>query len=154
MNFLTPICHPVFESFYKKFDNIFSEPSQRVNFRLYGTGLMLEIKRKNIWYMNEHIIDSDYQPMHHYMHDSPWYESDLNDQRVDILDKNRSTKSCDDGYAIIDDTGNPKSGDSTHFEYLLISVFVFSTTWHFHGSGILGSSISLWERWYTLSSTS
>jgi hypothetical protein len=110
MNFLTPVCHPMFESFYKKFDNIFSEPSQRVNFRLYGTGLMLEIKRKNIWYMN----DSDYQPMHHYMHDSPWYESGLNDQRVDILDKNRSTKSCDDGYAIIDDTGNPKSGDSTH----------------------------------------
>ncbi len=114
MNFLTPICHPMFESFYKKFDNIFSEPSQRVNFRLYGTGLMLEIKRKNIWYMSEHIIDSDYQPMHHYMHDSPWYENGLNDQRVDILDNNRSTKSCDDGYAIIDDTGNPKSGDSTH----------------------------------------
>ncbi len=114
MNFLTPVCHPMFESFYKKFDNIFSEPSQRVNFRLYGTGLMLEIKRKNIWYMSEHMIDSDYQPMHHYMHDSPWYESGLNDQRVDILDKNRSTKSCDDGYAIIDDTGNPKSGDSTY----------------------------------------
>jgi hypothetical protein len=114
MNFLTPVCHPMFESFYKKFDNIFSEPSQRANFRLYGTGLMLEIKRKNIWYMSEHIIDSDYQPMHHYMHDSPWYENGLNDQRVDILDNNRSTKSCDDGYAIIDDTGNPKSGDSTH----------------------------------------
>ena len=114
MNFLTPICHPMFERFYKKFDNIFTEPSQRVNFRLYGTGLMLEIKRKNIWYMNEHIIDSDYQPMHHYMHDSPWYENGLNDQRVDILDNNRSTKSCDDGYGIIDDTGNPKSGDSTH----------------------------------------
>jgi hypothetical protein len=64
--------------------------------------------------MSEHIIDSDYQPMHHYMHDSPWYENGLNDQRVDILDNNRSTKSCDDGYAIIDDTGNPKSGDSTH----------------------------------------
>jgi len=114
MNFLTPICHPMFERFYKKFDNIFSEPSQRVNFRLYGTGLMLEIKRKNIWYMNEHIIDADYQPMHHYMHDSPWHENGLNDQRVDMLDNNRSTKSCDDGYGIIDDTGNPKSGDSTH----------------------------------------
>lgn len=114
MNFLTPVCHPMFDSFYKKFDNIFSEPSQRVNFRLYATGLMLEIKRKNIWYMSEHMIDSDYQPMHHYMHDSPWYESGLNDQRVHILDNNRSTKSCDDGYAVIDDTGNPKSGDSTH----------------------------------------
>ena len=49
MNFLTPICHPMFESFYKKFDDIFREQSQRKNFRLYGTGLLLEIKRKNIW---------------------------------------------------------------------------------------------------------
>jgi len=114
MNFLTPICHPMFESFYKKFDNIFREPSQKLNFRFYGTGLMLEIKRKNIWYMSEHIIDADYQPMHHYMHDAPWYENRFNDRRVVILDTNNSTKSCDDGYGIIDDTGNPKSGDSTH----------------------------------------
>ena len=114
MNFLIPNCLPMFENFYKKFDNIFSEPSQRENFRLYGTGLMLEIKRKNIWYMSEHIMDSDYQSMHHYMHDSPWHENGLNDQRVDMLDSNRSTRSCNDGYAIIDDTGNPKSGDSTH----------------------------------------
>jgi hypothetical protein len=114
MNFLTPVRYPMFETFYSKFDNIFSEPSQRLNFRLYGTGLLLEIKRKNIWYMSEHIIDGDYQPIHHYMHDSPWCENELNDQRVDIMDNNSSTKSCDDGYAIIDDTGNPKSGDHTH----------------------------------------
>ena len=102
MNFLTPICTPMFEKFYKKFDNIFREPAQRENFRLYGTGLMLEIKRKNIWYITEHIIDWDYQPMHHFMSDAPWQENRLNDQRVDMLD------SSDDGYAIIDDTGNPK----------------------------------------------
>ena len=64
--------------------------------------------------MSEHIIDVDYQPMHHFIGDSPWYENTLNDQRVGILDNNRSTRSCDDGYAIIDDTGNPKSGDWTH----------------------------------------
>lgn len=113
MNFLTPICHPMFENFFEKFDNIFSQPSQRENFRLYGTGLMLEIKRKNIWYISEHIIDWDYQPMHHFMRDAPWGESKLNDQRVEMLDSNWSTKSCDDGYVIMDDTGNPKSGDST-----------------------------------------
>jgi len=114
MNYLTPTPDPMFESFYKKFDNIFSEPSQRENFRLYGTGLMLEIKRKNIWYINEHILETDYQPMHHFMHDSPWDENRLNDQRVEMMDSNRSTRSCYDGYVIIDDTGNPKSGDFTH----------------------------------------
>jgi len=114
MNFLTPTRYPMLETFYRKFDNIFREPSQRENFRLYGNGLLLEIKRKNIWYMSEHIIDVDYQPMHHFMRNSPWHENTLNDQRVDMLDNNRSTRSCDDGYAIIDDTGNPKSGDHTH----------------------------------------
>jgi hypothetical protein len=114
MNFLTPVRDPMFETFYKKFDNIFSEPSQKENFRLYGTGLMLEIKRKNIWYINEHILETDYQPMHHFMRDAPWGENRLNDQRVEMMDSNTSTRSCYDGYAIIDDTGNPKSGDCTH----------------------------------------
>jgi len=72
MNFLTPTPDPMFETFYKKFDGIFNETSQRENFRLYGSGLMLEIKRKNIWYISEHILETDYQPMHHFMHDSPW----------------------------------------------------------------------------------
>jgi hypothetical protein len=72
MNFLTPITHPMFERFYKKFDHIFSEPAQRCNFRLYCSGLTLEIKRKNICYINEHIIGSDYQPMQHFMSDAPF----------------------------------------------------------------------------------
>lgn len=114
MNFLTTITHPMFERFYKKFDHIFSETAQRRNFRLYCSGLTLEIKRKNIWYINEHIIGSDYQPMQHFMSDAPWSENALNDHRTDMLEGNPATKSCDDGYAIIDDTGNPKSGDSTH----------------------------------------
>lgn len=114
MNYLTPEILPMFDKFYGKFDNIFSETSQRENFRLYGTGLLLEIKRKNILYICNHIIDWDYQPMHHFMHDAPWDEIALNSQRIEILESNRPTKSCDDGYVIIDDTGNPKSGESTY----------------------------------------
>jgi|GEM_PF-282254 len=114
MNYLAPVRIPMFEPFYKKFDNIFSEPSQRENFRLYGNGLMLEIKRKNIWYITEHIPETDYQPVHHFMHDAPWDEVRLNDQRVEMMNSNKSTRSCHDGYVVVDDTGNPKSGDSTH----------------------------------------
>lgn len=113
MNYLTPDVPPFLEKYYSKFDNIFKEQSQRDEFRLYGTGLLLEIKRKNIQYISKHIIDSDYQSMHHFMHDSPYDEKALNDQRIDMLQNNRSTKSCNYGYVIIDDTGNPKSGDST-----------------------------------------
>lgn len=51
--------------------------------------------------------------MHHFMHDAPYDDKALNNQRIDMLQNNRSTKSCRYGYVIIDDTGNPKSGDST-----------------------------------------
>lgn len=114
MEYLTTAIPPMFERFYSKFDKIFREQTQRENFRLYGMGLVLEIKRKNIQYINKHIIDSNYQSMHHFVHDAPWDEGGMNNQRIDILENNRPTKSCDDGYVIIDDTGNPKSGDSTH----------------------------------------
>lgn len=113
MNYLTPSVPSFLEKFYSKFDSVFSEQSQRDEFRLYGTGLLLEIKRKNIQYISKHIIDSNYQSMHHFMHDAPYDEKALNTQRIDTLQSNRSTKSCKHGYVIIDDTGNPKSGDST-----------------------------------------
>lgn len=113
MNYLTPTVPKIFDNFYKKFDAIFSEPSQRENFRLYGTGLLLEIKRKNIQSLCEHIIYANYQSMHHFLHDAPWDDEALNDQRIEILENSIQTKSCDDGYIIIDDTGNPKSGKKT-----------------------------------------
>jgi len=113
MNYLTPDVPEMVDKFFTKFDDIFTEQSQKDNFRFYGTGLLLEIKRKNIQYMSFHTIGSNYQSEHHFIHDAPWSEQDLNDQRVDTMENIPPTKSCDDGYVIIDDTGNPKSGSST-----------------------------------------
>jgi len=113
MNYLTPNVPEMFEKFYQEFDDIFRESSQKENFRLYGTALLLEIKRKNIQSLSCHIIDSNYQSMHHFIHDAPFNENALNDQRIVQLERTRQTKSCRDGYVIIDDTGNPKSGACT-----------------------------------------
>lgn len=113
MNYLTPNIPEMFEKFYRKFDNLFQESSQRENFRLYGTGLLLEIKRKNIQSLSLHIISGNYQSMHHFTHDAPWNECQLNSQRIELLENTPQTKSCDFGYVIIDDTGNPKSGHCT-----------------------------------------
>jgi hypothetical protein len=113
MNYLTPNIPPMFEKFYNNFDSIFRETSQRENFRLYGTGLLLEIKRKNIQSVCFHIISGNYQSMHHFIHDAPWDEGSLNNQRIVQLENTKQTKSCESGYVIIDDTGNPKSGNST-----------------------------------------
>ena len=113
MNYLPSTVPPMLDKFYGKFDALFSQPSQKVNFRLYGTGLLLEIKRKNIQSISRHIIDSNYQSMHHFIHDAPWDQKALNRDRIQMLQNTRQTKSCDDGYVILDDTGNPKSGEAT-----------------------------------------
>ena len=113
MNYLTPDVPEMVDKFFTKFDDIFTEQSQKDNFRFYCTGLLLEIKRKNIQYMSFHTIGSNYQSEHHFINDAPWSEKDLNDQRVDTMENIPPTKSCNDGYVIIDDTGNPKSGNST-----------------------------------------
>ena len=93
MNYLTPNVPEMVDKFFTKFDDVFSEQSQKDNFRFYGTGLLLEIKRKNIQYMSFHTIGSDYQSEHHFVHDAPWYEQDLNDQRVDTMENIPPTKS-------------------------------------------------------------
>jgi len=46
MNYLTPNVPEMVDKFFTKFDDIFTEQSQKDNFRFYGTGLLLEIKRK------------------------------------------------------------------------------------------------------------
>ena len=90
MNYLTPNVPEMFEKFYEKFDSIFIETSQRENFRLYGTALLLEIKRKNIQSLSFHMIDGNYQSLHHFTHDSPWNEGRLNSQRIELLERRES----------------------------------------------------------------
>jgi len=64
--------------------------------------------------MSLHTIGSNYQSEHHFVHDAPWYEQDLNSQRVNTMENIPPTKSCNDGYVIVDDTGNPKPTFNTH----------------------------------------
>jgi len=66
MNYLIPDVPSFLEKYYSEFDNIFKEQFQRNGFGLYGTGLLLEIKQKNIQYISKHIIDSKYQSIHHF----------------------------------------------------------------------------------------
>jgi hypothetical protein len=113
MNYLVNEIPPFLERFFRKFDYLFNRPNQREQFRQYSSGLLCEIKRKNIQSICDHTIESRYQAMHHFVHDSPWVGRDLNHTRVEILEGSRQTKSREDGYLIIDDTGNPKSGEAT-----------------------------------------
>lgn len=113
MNYLTYETPAFLEPFFAKFDSVFDRPEPQKYFRLYGTGLLLEIKRKNVQAIDSHIIDGNYQGLHHFISDSPWEEVLLNNQRISWLQSTRQTKSTSYGYLILDDTGNPKSGDAT-----------------------------------------
>jgi SRSO17 transposase len=99
--------------FFAKFDCLFNRAEPQQYFRLYGTGVLLEIKRKNVQAIDSHIISGNYQGLHHFISDAPWDEVSLNHQRLSWLQSNRQTTSTHSGYLIVDDTGNPKSGDAT-----------------------------------------
>ena len=113
MNYLTGGTPTFLDPFFAKFDAVFSRAEAQHHFRLYGTGLLLEIKRKNIQAIDSPIINGNYQGLHHFLCDAPWEETSLNSQRIDWLQSRRQTKSTSRGYLILDDTANPKSGDTT-----------------------------------------
>lgn len=113
MSYLTCETPAFLEPFFARFDSIFKRPEPQKYFRLYGTGLLLEIKRKNVQAIDSHIISGNYQGLHNFISDAPWEEMVLNDQRLSWLQSKRQTKSTRHGYLILDDTGNPKSGDAT-----------------------------------------
>jgi len=112
MSYITCETPAFFDSFFAKFDHIFNRWEPQQYFRLYGTGLLLEIKRKNVQAIDSHIIGGNYQGLHHFISDAPWDEVSLNYQRISWLQSARQTKSTCSGYLILDDTGNPKSGDA------------------------------------------
>jgi hypothetical protein len=101
-----------FESFFEKFDPLFNRPNQRRNFRRYLTGLLLELKRKNIQSISERMVSGNYQALHHFLAESPWDEGALNTRRIDILQASRQTKSTASGILALDDTANPKANGS------------------------------------------
>ena len=135
MSYITFETPAFLEPFFAKFDHIFNRWEPQQYFRLYGTGLLLEIKRKNVQAIDSHIIGGNYQGLmeshgspkagcfvprkgpcvlhHHFISDAPWDEVSLNYQRISWLQSARQTKSTHSGYLILDDTGNPKSGDAT-----------------------------------------
>ncbi len=85
MSYITFETPAFLEPFFAKFDYIFNRREPQTYFRLYGTGVLLEIKRKNVQAIDSHIIDGNYQGLHHFISDAPWDEVSLNHQRLSRL---------------------------------------------------------------------
>lgn len=103
----------VLKDLFKRCDIIFERKEQKENFHAYCTGLLLEIKRKNIKSIAEHIIGSDYQSLHNFISESNWDEEKLNILRIQNLQQDKQMKTHANGYLIIDDDGKKKRGNKT-----------------------------------------
>lgn len=104
---------PCFEKFCQKLDSAFKTKAQKRELRHYLAGLLGESERKNITQIAHNNLAITYHKLHHFMTDSPWSSSKVNDRRLTIISQCRQTKIARLFSLIIDDSGHRKSGNFT-----------------------------------------
>ena len=80
---------PYFESWCKQFDGCWKNLPQKTGFRHYLGGLLGE--RKNISQMANNSIGVVYNRLHHFIADSPWKPTQINQRRLEIINKRSQT---------------------------------------------------------------
>ena len=104
---------PCFERWCKQFDDCWKNPPQKIGFRHYLGGLLGESERKNISQMANNSIGVVYNRLHHFIADSPWKPTQINQRRLEIINKRSQTKFKKGFSLILDDSGHRKSGNFT-----------------------------------------
>ena len=104
---------PCFERWCQQFDDCWKNPPQKRGFRHYLGGLLGESERKNISQMANNSIGVVYNRLHHFIADSPWEASKINQRRLEIINKRSQTKFRRGFSLILDDSGHRKSGNFT-----------------------------------------
>ncbi len=88
-------------------------PKKKRGFRHYFGGLLGDIESKNISQMANNSIGVVYNRLHHFIADSPWETSQINQRRLEIINKRYQTKSKRGFSLILDDYGHRKSCNFT-----------------------------------------
>jgi len=82
----------IFNTFSKKFQYLFPK-KMFISFCIYLAGLFMEFKRANISTLDEKNVASRYQNLQYFITESnSWDGKEVNDERIEILQKNRTTK--------------------------------------------------------------
>ena len=100
---------PCFEKWCQQFDDCGKNPPQKTGFRHYLGGLLGESERKNISQMANNSIGVVYNCLHHFIADSPWEPSKINERRLEIINKRSQSKFKKGFSLILDDSGHRKS---------------------------------------------
>lgn len=98
----------IFITFKDKFQCFFPK-KMFICFSIYLSGLFMEFKRTNIATIDEKNVSSRYQNLQYFITESDsWNAKKLNNHRIQILQKNRTTKTTKNGVMVIDDTACSK----------------------------------------------
>jgi SRSO17 transposase len=92
--------------FLARFSSLFSK-RQFLYFRLYVCLLFKDMKRANMEVIAK-AASCQYQRLQYFFSESKWDHEKLNDMRVALIEKQRTTGSTPDGVLVIDDSACPK----------------------------------------------
>lgn len=104
---------PCFDRWCKRFDDIFSHQAQKREFRNYIGGLLGESERKNLSQMANNAVGVTYHRLHHFLTEAPWSAPEVNERRLQVMNKCSQTKISRGFTLILDDSGHRKSGNFT-----------------------------------------
>ncbi len=104
---------PCFERWCQRFDDVFTHKAQKREFRHYVGGLLGESERKNLFQIAENAVGVTYHRLHHFLTEAPWSSSEVNERRLEIMNKCSQTRISRGFSLIIDDSGHRKSGNFT-----------------------------------------
>jgi SRSO17 transposase len=102
----------VLNTFLKKFQSSFTKPTF-LSFSVYLAGLFLELKRTSIQSIVARTPNASYANTQYFISEAKWNHEKLNDQRIQNLQTNRTTRPSKKGVVGIDDTGSKKWGYKT-----------------------------------------
>lgn len=106
----TPVAMPLcFERWCQRFDDVFTDNAQKREFRHYLGGLLGESERKNLFQIAENALGVTYHRLHHFLTQAPWSSSQVNECRLEIMNKCSQTRISRGFSLIIDDSGHRKS---------------------------------------------
>ena len=104
---------PCFERWCQRFDDVFTHKAQKREFRHYVGGLLGESERKNLFQIAENAVGVTYHRLHHFLTEAPWSSLQVNQRRLEVMNKCSQTRISRGFSLIIDDSGHRKSGKFT-----------------------------------------
>ena len=102
----------ILKTFLKNFQTTFSKPAF-ISFCIYVNGLFLLLKRTNIEAISLFTPSAKYQNIQYFLSEAKWNHEELNEQRIKMLQGNRTTKTSKKGVLVLDDSGCKKWGLKT-----------------------------------------